>query len=567
MRMLGLIAAIGSSVLVNASALAGTTVWDFQAGLTPTTGVGAISYRGDTASVVQFGTASGFGLPLLPGGDSGVIRVPGLSAARGLLVDHASPPNGVHVVNGWTSNYTIVMDVLWPTASSGRWRSYYNTNLTNANDGDFFADPADAIGVSGHYRGRLLPNTWHRVVFVVGAADSEGQMQKYIDGEFVGGQGTTGSAISSRWALFSQPGPDFILFGDDNGETAEVYVSSLMVVDRRMLQEEVRLLGGPTAAGAGTAGQPFVIPPGTARRVEVIAHRGDSAHAPENTLAALGRAWDVGAHTCEIDIRLAAGGVAVLMHDSDVARTTSGTGPVTGFTVPQLQTLDAGVWFDDAFAGERAPTLLQALQFSRGRGRLYLDVKVDGMGPAIKAALDGAGMTGADIWCWVYSEASRLSIVNNVPGAQIVWSSAPATTDDAAFQALQALGAVGFDLNMSQLRSAPAGFVDGARRNGMFVSVYTILDQQIMLEAINLGVDMMETDFPETLFSLMTPPPPACPGDANGDGMVGLPDIAAVINDWGLMVPPGTGANLDGSGNLGLSDLAEVIQNWGTVCP
>lgn len=61
--------------------------------------------------------------------------------------------------------------------------------------------------------------------------------------------------------------------------------------------------------------------------------------------------------------------------------------------------------------------------------------------------------------------------------------------------------------------------------------------------------------------------PPACPGDADGDGMVGLPDIAAVINDWGQMVPPGTGADLDGSGDVGLGDLAVVINNWAAVCP
>ncbi len=61
--------------------------------------------------------------------------------------------------------------------------------------------------------------------------------------------------------------------------------------------------------------------------------------------------------------------------------------------------------------------------------------------------------------------------------------------------------------------------------------------------------------------------PPACPGDADGDNMVGLSDIAAIVTAWGMTVPPGTGPDLDGSGDVGLGDIAVVVQNWGTVCP
>ncbi|HVZ95163.1 MAG TPA: hypothetical protein VG797_11705 [Phycisphaerales bacterium] len=61
--------------------------------------------------------------------------------------------------------------------------------------------------------------------------------------------------------------------------------------------------------------------------------------------------------------------------------------------------------------------------------------------------------------------------------------------------------------------------------------------------------------------------PPACPGDADGDGAVGLSDIAAVIQAWGQNVAPaGTGVDLDGSGDVGLGDIAAVVQAWGTAC-
>ncbi len=69
------------------------------------------------------------------------------------------------------------------------------------------------------------------------------------------------------------------------------------------------------------------------------------------------------------------------------------------------------------------------------------------------------------------------------------------------------------------------------------------------------------------VFFAVPPKVPACPGDADGDRMVGLSDIAAIVTAWGMMVTPGTGADLDGSGDVGLGDIAVVVQNWGTVCP
>lgn len=61
--------------------------------------------------------------------------------------------------------------------------------------------------------------------------------------------------------------------------------------------------------------------------------------------------------------------------------------------------------------------------------------------------------------------------------------------------------------------------------------------------------------------------PPACPGDADGDGMVGLADVAVLIGHWTEMVTPGTNGDLDGDGVVGLGDIAVAIGHWGTVCP
>ena len=93
----------------------------------------------------------------------------------------------------------------------------------------------------------------------------------------------------------------------------------------------------------------------------IIAHRGASAAAPENTLAAIARAADLGARSVELDVMLSADGVPVIIHDTDLARTTNGTGPVAALAFEQLARLDAGSWFGAAFAGERIPSLADAI--------------------------------------------------------------------------------------------------------------------------------------------------------------------------------------------------------------
>jgi len=110
--------------------------------------------------------------------------------------------------------------------------------------------------------------------------------------------------------------------------------------------------------------------------VEIIAHRGFSARAPENTLASLRAAIDAGADAVEFDLHTAACGTPVVFHDAMLSRTTNGVGPVRRRTFAQLRTLDAGSWFAPGFEGERIPSFAEALALVRGKvGRVYAEVK------------------------------------------------------------------------------------------------------------------------------------------------------------------------------------------------
>jgi glycerophosphoryl diester phosphodiesterase len=110
--------------------------------------------------------------------------------------------------------------------------------------------------------------------------------------------------------------------------------------------------------------------------VLVIAHRGASGNAPENTLAAFRKAVALGATFIETDLQLSRDARFVAIHDATVNRTTNGQGAVHDMTLTDLRKLDAGSWFGSEFAGERIPTLEEILEFSKKNDVVfYLEIK------------------------------------------------------------------------------------------------------------------------------------------------------------------------------------------------
>ena len=98
-----------------------------------------------------------------------------------------------------------------------------------------------------------------------------------------------------------------------------------------------------------------------------VAHRGASKFAPENTLPAIQIAIDLGMDYVELDIRHTSDGIPVLMHDSTIDRTTSGSGRIDATSLAELRKLDAGSWFHAEFAGTPVPTLEEALELMQGK--------------------------------------------------------------------------------------------------------------------------------------------------------------------------------------------------------
>ncbi len=246
----GLVAGLAGPAEVGAAV---TGQWEFNGSLTASIGVDMEYFDGpggDTEQAVQFGLASSFSLPPLPGGDAQVIRVPKNSATMGLLMRPGLPANGGGVL---ANQYSLVFDLLFPASSSGLNRSLVQIDdaVANSNAAELSVNAANAVGAL-QFHGTLQPDTWHRLVVTVDLAAPEPTMVTYIDGVQVGAQ-TLNEGVDGRWAMNPQGAPygsdAAILFSSESGASEVVFVNSIQVHDTVLPANYVHSLGGPSSDG------------------------------------------------------------------------------------------------------------------------------------------------------------------------------------------------------------------------------------------------------------------------------------------------------------------------------
>jgi len=145
----------------------------------------------------------------------------------------------------------------------------------------------------------------------------------------------------------------------------------------------------------------------------VIDHRGNSGHAPANTMESIRQAVELGVDMIELDVRICRDGVPVLIHNDTVDETTNGSGAVSSLDLAQLKELDAGSWKDERYAGERIPTLMEALEFAKGKVNLSLDLKDEAAIPAMIKAVQEANMVDDVVICGCYElQAQKIREIN-----------------------------------------------------------------------------------------------------------------------------------------------------------
>jgi glycerophosphoryl diester phosphodiesterase len=107
----------------------------------------------------------------------------------------------------------------------------------------------------------------------------------------------------------------------------------------------------------------------------VIAHRGDSSSAPENTLPAFQKAIDLGADMIELDVQLTSDGVPVVFHDANLDKHSNGVGLLSDYPSRKIRSLDAGAWYSKEFTGEKIPLLTEVVELAKNRILLNIEIK------------------------------------------------------------------------------------------------------------------------------------------------------------------------------------------------
>ncbi len=239
-------------------------------------------------------------------------------------------------------------------------------------------------------------------------------------------------------------------------------------------------------------------------RVRVIAHRGFSGKAPENTVSAILEAIWVGADMVEIDVTLTADGRVVLLHDEKVQRTTDGRGRISDLTLAEVQRLDAGSWFSSDFEGERIPTLDAVLEAARGRILITIEVKPstveDGIVEKVVEEINRHTMKDFVMVSSFSSEA--LALVHAVdPGVHTAslykWRLFRRVDPGRIVDEVRSLL---FNINRRYLSRK---IRDRCRDRGIPIGVYTVNSRRQMEQQIERGVHAIFTDHPDILIEVI----------------------------------------------------------------
>ena len=238
--------------------------------------------------------------------------------------------------------------------------------------------------------------------------------------------------------------------------------------------------------------------------VQIIAHRGSSRSAPENTMPAFRLAWEEGADGVELDLRLTRDGEIVALHDATLNRTTAVARRTDELSLQQLRELDAGRWKDPRWAGTPVPTLIEVLREVPDGGHLFAELKC---GPEVIDPLReiiSATESPEELFTFMSFEQGMLEAVKAAfPGIRSLLAidlgrwlpfRQPDTVWEQRIDQVRAIGLDGFNLG---LRAAmPLSFLHRIKKRRLAVFAWTVNNARLARRLQRLGIDGIMTDRP-----------------------------------------------------------------------
>jgi glycerophosphoryl diester phosphodiesterase len=239
-------------------------------------------------------------------------------------------------------------------------------------------------------------------------------------------------------------------------------------------------------------------------RTRVIAHRGFSAAAPENTIAAVRAAIEIGADMVEIDVTLTSDGHIVVIHDETLDRTTNGSGKISECTRAELQLLDAGGWFAPTFTGERIPSLDAVLDEIEDRILLNVEIKSEAVDRGIVTKVVSVIRTQGMIDQVVVSSFSPTALRQMHTEAPEIRTAVLYNTKfhegQDAVEIVTDLGATVFNIKRQRLTKKMRR---RCRENNIPIGVYTVNEPRRMRRLVKKGINSIFTDHPDRLLEIL----------------------------------------------------------------
>lgn len=231
-----------------------------------------------------------------------------------------------------------------------------------------------------------------------------------------------------------------------------------------------------------------------ATAMSLMAHRGNSGLAPENTLAAFAKALEASPEWTELDVHLCADGEVIVMHDAAVDRTTDGSGAIAELTLAELKALDAGSWFGEAFRGERVPTLAEVVSLVGDRVRLNVEIKSAADPESSRKTVEVLRQGGVLQQSMISSFGLQalLETRKHWPESTLALITGKAADLDLAIEH----GLQWFNVHY---REVEAALVQRAHEAGVKVMVWTVDDPSLWEPFAQMGVDSFCTNVPHLM--------------------------------------------------------------------
>jgi glycerophosphoryl diester phosphodiesterase len=242
----------------------------------------------------------------------------------------------------------------------------------------------------------------------------------------------------------------------------------------------------------------------------VIAHRGASGVAPENTMASFEQAVKFGVDMIELDVHGSKDGSLIVIHDDTTARTARGNpqGAVGDLTLAQLKKLDVGVWKGPGFAGERVATLDEVLAAFKGRAMFLIELKARGIEERVAQVIHEAGMEDRVMLQSFDAESVRImrELLPETPAGVLyrdTWILDPAGRGRRIVEQVREVGASFAGMNVG---AVSVELVRTLKNGGLDVFAWTADDDWIFEHLAKAGVDGIITNYPERLLRFLGEP-------------------------------------------------------------